>query len=382
MGVKVTNNAYGTLSAGISTSDTTITLDSGQGARFPTLGAGDYFFATLIDTSNNLEIVKVTARSSDSMTVTRGQDNTTATAFAIGDRFELRPVAALFEDIINNANVDGISSSSTSGTALTIDSSNNLTASGTVTIDGGGDDLGSDTAALTISSGYINITHDEGLIAFDNKLKTITSNDGFGNFNISYGVDDDGLAVTGDNTTAGSARLEWEGADAAGKFHLGVSDTDNSDGDTVYYDSALRIAAGKNGLTWGYGDTNATAPSAVNTSVSDVFHSNNAGQCVAWAAFEQKGTHSFIDSFGFSGISDQGTGLSRLTFSSARPNDTYAVVSAENGQNDSGVAGGPFANTNGRPGNSSYTDYESRTYSNSSADKYYVGLAVFDNGGT
>ena len=95
MGVKVTNNAFGTLSTSINTSATTVVLDSGQGARFPTLGSGDFFFATLIDTSNNLEIVKVTARSSDSMTVTRAQDNTTALAFAIGDRFELRPTAAL-----------------------------------------------------------------------------------------------------------------------------------------------------------------------------------------------------------------------------------------------------------------------------------------------
>lgn len=124
MGVKVTNNAFGTLSAGITTSDTTITLDSGQGARFPTLSSGDYFFGTLVDTSNNLEIVKVTARSTDSMTVTRAQDNTTATAFAIGDRFELRPVAGLFEAIQDEASVDGITSSA-AGTAITIDSSDN-----------------------------------------------------------------------------------------------------------------------------------------------------------------------------------------------------------------------------------------------------------------
>lgn len=121
MGVKVTNNAFGTLSAAINTTATTITLDSGQGARFPTLGASDYFYGTLVDTSNNLEIVKVTARSTDSLTVVRGQDGTSATAFAIGDRFELRPVAALFEDI----GTDGISSSATS-TAITIDSSNNV----------------------------------------------------------------------------------------------------------------------------------------------------------------------------------------------------------------------------------------------------------------
>tara|TARA_R100000231_G_scaffold47840_2_gene40953 strand:- start:2784 stop:3962 length:1179 start_codon:yes stop_codon:yes gene_type:complete len=99
MGVKVTNNAFGTLSASINTSDTTVTLDTGQGARFPTLGSGDYFYGTIIDTSNNLEIVKATARSTDSLTVVRAQDNTTARAFAIGDRFELRPTAALFGDI-------------------------------------------------------------------------------------------------------------------------------------------------------------------------------------------------------------------------------------------------------------------------------------------
>lgn len=102
MGVKVTNNGFGTISAGINSSATTVVLDSGQGARFPTLASGDFFFGTLVDTSNNIEIVKVTARSSDSMTVTRAQDNTSARAFSVGDRFELRPTAALFE----NAHLD------------------------------------------------------------------------------------------------------------------------------------------------------------------------------------------------------------------------------------------------------------------------------------
>ena len=99
MTVKVTNNGFSTLSAGITNSATTITLASGEGSRFPNPSSPDVFYATLIDTSNNLEIVKVTARSTDSLTVVRAQDNTSARAFSTGDRFELRPVAKLFEDI-------------------------------------------------------------------------------------------------------------------------------------------------------------------------------------------------------------------------------------------------------------------------------------------
>jgi hypothetical protein len=47
MGIKIENNAASTLAAGIGTSDTSISLASGGGSLFPTLGAGDYFWATL-----------------------------------------------------------------------------------------------------------------------------------------------------------------------------------------------------------------------------------------------------------------------------------------------------------------------------------------------
>lgn len=103
MGIKVTNNAFGTLNAGINSSVTTIVLTAGQGARFPTLSTNDYFYATLVDTSNNLEIVKVTARSTDTLTAVRGQDGTTARAYSTNDRFELRPTAALFTEFADRA---------------------------------------------------------------------------------------------------------------------------------------------------------------------------------------------------------------------------------------------------------------------------------------
>ena len=100
MPVKTTNNAFGTLAAGINNSVTTINLSSGQGAKFPSLSAGEFFYGTLIAVDNTTEIVKVTARSSDALTVTRAQDNTSASAFSTGDRFELRPTAALFDEFV------------------------------------------------------------------------------------------------------------------------------------------------------------------------------------------------------------------------------------------------------------------------------------------
>ena len=101
MGIKLSNNAFGTLAASINSSATSITLTTGQGARFPTLGAGDYFYATLVDTSNNLEIVKCTARSTDVLTVVRAQEGTTARAYNTGDRLEIRLTAATFIDAVN-----------------------------------------------------------------------------------------------------------------------------------------------------------------------------------------------------------------------------------------------------------------------------------------
>lgn len=101
MGIKLSNNAFATLAASINSSATSITLTTGQGARFPTLSAGDYFYATLIDTSNNLEIVKCTARSTDVLTVVRAQESTTARAYSTGDRIEIRITAQTFLDAVN-----------------------------------------------------------------------------------------------------------------------------------------------------------------------------------------------------------------------------------------------------------------------------------------
>lgn len=103
MTVKFTNNASATLATSLTNTATSISLTSGQGSYFPALTGGDWFYATLVNASNNLEIVKVTARASDLLTVVRGAEGTTALAWSAGDKCELRPTAAGFNDIYTAA---------------------------------------------------------------------------------------------------------------------------------------------------------------------------------------------------------------------------------------------------------------------------------------
>lgn len=90
MGVKFKNNAASALDAAISATDLGLTITYGDGSLFPAAGAGDYFYLTLEETDGSYEIVKVTARSGESMTIVRAQEGTTARTFAAGARAELR----------------------------------------------------------------------------------------------------------------------------------------------------------------------------------------------------------------------------------------------------------------------------------------------------
>jgi len=111
MAIKFANNATTTLASGIVSSDTTITVAGSSGGLFPSAGSGDYFYATLVNSANDIEIVKVTARSGDVMTVVRGQDGTIALDWIGGDRFELRLPARALVDISLGTNItdlDGV----------------------------------------------------------------------------------------------------------------------------------------------------------------------------------------------------------------------------------------------------------------------------------
>jgi hypothetical protein len=129
---KFTNNAVATLSASINSTATTVTVASGQGALFPTLSSGDYFYATIIDSSNNIEIIKVTARSTDSLTVVRAQEGTTGRSFTGGDNISLRVTAAGLNNFAGQDKDNTFSGTNTFSGANTFSST--VTISGTLAV--------------------------------------------------------------------------------------------------------------------------------------------------------------------------------------------------------------------------------------------------------
>lgn len=284
MGVKVTNNAFGTLSASVNTSVTTVTLDSGQGARFPTLGAGDHFYGTIVDTSNNIEIVKVTARSTDSMTVVRAQDNTTAQSFAIGDRFELRPVAALFEDVINESSVlsdtspqlggdlDLNSNAITDGTFLADSSRVRIPNSATAPSSPNAGDMYYDTDSDSIfhynGTSFVSMSNKFSAsggtetTSGNYKIHTFTSS---GTFTVSAGSASVEYLVIGGG---GGGGLAGPGGGGAGGYRSSVSGESSGGGASA--ETALSIGEGSYSITIGGGG--ATAP---NTSTAGVSGSNS-----------------------------------------------------------------------------------------------------------
>ena len=107
MAVVFANNAKTTLASSVSTSATSISVV--DGSVFPAISGSDYTYVTFEDTSSNVEVVKVTARSGNTLTVVRGQDGTSATAYSAGDKCELRITAALLNDLNTEADTESVS---------------------------------------------------------------------------------------------------------------------------------------------------------------------------------------------------------------------------------------------------------------------------------
>lgn len=94
------DNAISTLSADITAGSTSISLQLGDGAKFPSPTGADFFDVTLTQPGNaesSWEKCKVTATVGDVLTVERGMYGSTAASWPAGSKVELRAHAGALE---------------------------------------------------------------------------------------------------------------------------------------------------------------------------------------------------------------------------------------------------------------------------------------------
>ena len=109
MAIKFTNNAGSKLTQAITADATSMNIKAEDVSKFPVLGSGDYCLLTLVGDNGNHEIIKVTNISSDgTCTIERAQDSTTAKAWDIDTRVELRITAEYLNDVINSGNIEDL----------------------------------------------------------------------------------------------------------------------------------------------------------------------------------------------------------------------------------------------------------------------------------
>lgn len=107
--MKFTNNATSRLYAAIDAVTTSIRVQAGDGAKFPSPNnaAGEYATVTVEDRrSGQVEIMKCTARSGDILNVVRGQEGTVAQGFALGATVSNRLTAGTM-DFLAHAGAQG-----------------------------------------------------------------------------------------------------------------------------------------------------------------------------------------------------------------------------------------------------------------------------------
>ena len=287
MAVKFANLASTTLASSLSNTATSISVTSSS--SFPTLGSGDYFYASIGEGSGS-EIVKVTGVSSNTFTVVRGQDGTSAQNWSSGSVIALRVVAAALDDIASAADTESVSIDGDTMTGdLTVPNLNvsstdiDFTGSGGYVSTTGAYALRlqtNNTEALrltssqnavfagTISSGAITTTGDVKI--YDNANDVLVFGSGLyqtiggssGSNNINYRTYADHIFKTGtgaSSKTDGTERfrITSNGITASGSVNLGTT-TDgsrrfkwyNDNNHSLYYDSNLLTTASADVFTY------------------------------------------------------------------------------------------------------------------------------------
>lgn len=111
MVVLLTNNARSTLAGALTDIGTTLSVQTGDAAKFPSPTGDDWFPVTVVKADGTYEIMRCTGRAAAVLTVERAQEGTTAVAFDAGERIDLRltagAIAQIQEDAAAAANPPG-----------------------------------------------------------------------------------------------------------------------------------------------------------------------------------------------------------------------------------------------------------------------------------
>lgn len=97
------NNAYSILANSISDSVTTINIAPGTGSRFPSPTGNQFFRLTITGATSpnsSIEIVYVTSRSTDALTVIRGREGTVAQSWSVNDLCANEPTKEMFNQFM------------------------------------------------------------------------------------------------------------------------------------------------------------------------------------------------------------------------------------------------------------------------------------------
>jgi len=251
---------------------------------FPIITAPEYFMVTLIDASANREIVKVTARTADSFSITRGEEGTVARVFAEGSYVSNRVTAGSLDSL---GAPGGSDTQIQYNDATIFGGSSYLTFSSTT---GGITNAGKGTGNLFVGTGAGNSTMSGtyNVLLGDSSGTAFTS--GSNNNAIGRGAMGTGVVTGSSNNALGYSALANATSggynNAIGYLAMGVGVVTGSSNNALGYSALANVTSGYNNNALGQGALlNATIGSRNNAlgyralaSVTSGYDNNAFGQ--------------------------------------------------------------------------------------------------------